>query len=139
MWALDRRGGEARPLTRVAQGVDAYEWSPDGTRLVLAIQDTLGTPWSGKSPRPKVITRLQFKQDGTGYLDMLRTHLYVFTLASGAITQVTSGNHDEGDATWKRVGGPSSIREAVGTSRSPSRCGAGARRPSGRSTSPPTS
>src|SRR5258708_2822970 len=100
VWALDRRGGEARPLTRVAQGVDAYEWSPDGTRLVLAIRDTLGTPWAGKSPRPKVITRLQFKQDGTGYLDTLRTHLYVFALAGGALAQITSGNYDEGDATW---------------------------------------
>jgi len=104
VWALDRRGGEARPLTHVAQGVDAYEWSPDGTRLVLAIRDTLGTPWAGKSPRPKVITRLQFKQDGTGYLDTLRTHLYVFTLASGALAQITSGNYDEGDATWSPDG-----------------------------------
>jgi dipeptidyl aminopeptidase/acylaminoacyl peptidase len=104
VWALDRRGGEARPLTRVPQGVDAYEWSPDGTRLVLAIRDTLGTPWSGKSARPRVITRLQFKQDGTGYLDTLRTHLYVLTLASGALTQVTSGNDDESDPAWSPDG-----------------------------------
>lgn len=104
VWALDRRGGEARPLTHVPQGVNAYEWSPDGTRLVLAIHDTLGIPWSGKSARPKVITRLQFKQDGTGYLDTLRTHLYVFTLANGALTQVTSGNDDEDDPVWSPDG-----------------------------------
>src|SRR5204863_8659913 len=88
VWARARGGGEARPLTHVAQGVDAYEWSPDGARLVLAIRDTLAAPWAGKSPRPKVITRLQFKRDGTGYLDTLRTHLYVFTVASGALTQI---------------------------------------------------
>jgi dipeptidyl aminopeptidase/acylaminoacyl peptidase len=104
VWALDRRGGEAQPLTHVAQGVDAYEWSPDGTHLVLAITDTLGIPWSGKAARPKVITRLQFKQDGTGYLDTLHTHLYVFTVATGALTQITSGNYDEADPVWSPDG-----------------------------------
>ena len=104
VWALDRRGGEARPLTHVPQGVDAYEWSPDGARLVLAIRDTLAAPWAGKSPRPKVITRLQFKRDGTGYLDTLRTHLYVFTVASGALTQITSGTSDESDPAWSPDG-----------------------------------
>jgi len=104
VWALDRRGGEARPLTHVAQGVDAYEWSPDGSRLVLAIQDTLARRGRARARAPRFITRLQFKQDGTGYLDTLRTPLYVLTLASGALTQVTSGNHDEGDATWSPDG-----------------------------------
>src|SRR6267143_1010202 len=104
VWALDHRGGEARPLTRVAQGVEAYAWSPDGTRLVLAIRDTLATPWAGKSARPKVITRLQFKRDGTGYLDTLRTHLYVFTVASGVPAQITSGASDESDPAWSPDG-----------------------------------
>src|SRR3989441_9734154 len=63
VWALDRRGGEARPLTHVPQGVEAYEWSPDGSKLVLVIRDTFPTWTSSKAARPWVITRLQFKRD----------------------------------------------------------------------------
>ena len=36
---MDRRGGEAFPLTEVEQGVGGYVWSPDGSRLLLSIRD----------------------------------------------------------------------------------------------------
>ncbi|MBA21631.1 MAG: hypothetical protein CMJ97_09725, partial [Planctomycetes bacterium] len=32
VWLLDRRGGEARQLMEVEQGVGGYSWSADGTR-----------------------------------------------------------------------------------------------------------
>ena len=104
VWALDRRGGEARPLTHVPQGVEAYEWSPDGSKLVLVIRDTFPTWTSSKAARPWVITRLQFKRDEVGYLDTLRTHLYVFIPASNALTQITSGNYDDAEPAWSPDG-----------------------------------
>ena len=39
---LDRRGGEARALTAVADDIESYEWSPDSKRLVLVMEQ--GTP-----------------------------------------------------------------------------------------------
>src|SRR5256884_9995199 len=102
--ALDRRGGEARPLTHVREGVEAYEWSADGSKLVLVIRDTFPTWTSSKAARPWVITRLQFKRDEVGYLDTLRTHLYVFIPASNALTQITSGNYDDAEPAWSPDG-----------------------------------
>jgi dipeptidyl aminopeptidase/acylaminoacyl peptidase len=113
VWVLDRRGGEARQLTEIEDGAGSYEWSPDATKLVLAIRDKDTTAASGGSgagsrsrPRdPWVIDRLQFKRDGRGYLtDSLRTHLYVYDIASKKLTQITSGRWDEGSPAWSPDG-----------------------------------
>lgn len=102
VWVLDRRGGEARQLTFVDQGISDYKWSPDGSRLLLMIRDK--DEYDGKDPRPYVIDRLQFKQDYVGYLDRLRTHIYVFTPGDSAAIQLTFGDYDQSGATWSPDG-----------------------------------
>jgi dipeptidyl aminopeptidase/acylaminoacyl peptidase len=117
VWVLDRRGGEARQLTQVMQGVSAYEWSPDATRLVLLIKDPSpeeleaqqhkeqGTkPRRSKAKPPHVIDRLQFKRDYAGYLDRRRTHLYVFDVGAETLTQITSGDADDRSPAWSPDG-----------------------------------
>lgn len=109
VYVLDMRGGEARRLTEVEGGVGSYEWSPDAGKLVLAIRDrdsTASSEEGGSKPRdPWVIDRLQFKRDGRGYLaDSLRTHLYVFDIASEKLSQITSGRWDEGSPAWSPDG-----------------------------------
>ena len=54
--------------------------------------------------RPWVIDRLHFKEDEIGYLDRLRTHLYVFNLADGKMKQVTFGDYDDSDPAWSPDG-----------------------------------
>jgi dipeptidyl aminopeptidase/acylaminoacyl peptidase len=110
VWLLDRRGGEAQQLTEVRQGVGGFEWSPDSTRLVLTIRDPRPEE-AGEQPQPRprtqppwVIDRLQFKQDVIGYLDRRRTHLYVFDVASKKLTQITSGDYEDGGAAWSPDG-----------------------------------
>jgi len=106
LWLLDRRGGEAQQLTEVKQGVQSYEWSPDGKRLALVIRDPLPEEMPDskepkpKTPRPWVIDRLQFKQDVAGYLDRRRAHLYVFDVAARKATQITSGDYDDSQPAW---------------------------------------
>src|SRR5882724_1789463 len=120
VWLLDRRGGEAQRLTDVAQGVNDFEWSPDSTRLVLILQDPKPEDAAAaeaakekdkdkpaakpKTPPPFVIDRLQFKEDGAGYLDRRRTHLYVLDVASKKSTQVTSGDFDDNEPAWSPDG-----------------------------------
>lgn len=112
VWVLDRRGGEARPLTAHKGGISGYRWSPDGTRLLLTIRDPkpeAEEEWAGgkkDAPQaPWVVDRLQFKRDGTGYLTGNRhTHLFTFDLASETLTQITSGDHDEGLGVWSPDG-----------------------------------
>ncbi len=103
VWALDRRGGEARPLTDVEQGVSAYAWSPDGTRLALTIRDG-EEEHEGETEPPWVIDRLQFKRDRRGYLDRRRTHVYVFDLEAGELTQLTDGDFDDSAPAWSPDG-----------------------------------
>jgi dipeptidyl aminopeptidase/acylaminoacyl peptidase len=118
VWLLDRRGGEAQQLTDIRQGVGSYEWSPDGTKLLLTLRDPdpedRPAPEGGerqaqqrpRGPRPMVIDRLQFKQDRTGYLgnERRRTHIYVFDVASKKLTQITSGESDESSPEWSPDG-----------------------------------
>ncbi len=113
VFVLDRRGGEALQITDVKQGVETYEWSPDGIQLVLVIEDVdpddpgpTDEKMSGgkKVPKPWVIDRLQIKNDDEGYLDRLREHLYVFTLESRQLRQITFGDHDDSGAVWSPDG-----------------------------------
>ncbi|MEM7352478.1 MAG: hypothetical protein AAF657_16885, partial [Acidobacteriota bacterium] len=110
VWAFDLRGGDAQPLTSVQQGVGSFDYSPDGTRLLLTIRDPRPEDLMDKAersqqkPQPHVIDRRQFKRDYEGYLDRRRNHLYVFELASKKLRQITSGDYDAADGAWSPDG-----------------------------------
>jgi dipeptidyl aminopeptidase/acylaminoacyl peptidase len=112
VWTLFRKGGDSQPLTDILQGVRSYEWSPDSARMVLVLKDPrpedVEAKKSGKKTKetkpPWVIDRLQFKADYIGYLDRLRTHLYVFDVKSKTTTQITSGDYDDADPVWSPDG-----------------------------------
>jgi dipeptidyl aminopeptidase/acylaminoacyl peptidase len=85
--------------------VEAYEWASDGRRLVLVVRDSKPKTDEGEGRKgPWVIDRLQFKEDGTGYLDRRHTHLYVFDLETGRRVQVTSGDYDDSAPAWSPDG-----------------------------------
>lgn len=105
VWALNRKGGEAVQLTDIEQGVSGYAWSPDATRLALLIKDEDANAEEDEEDEgPWVIDRLQFKRDNIGYLDGLRTHLYVQNLADNSVTQITSGDYDDSQPAWSPDG-----------------------------------
>jgi dipeptidyl aminopeptidase/acylaminoacyl peptidase len=117
VWTLNRSGGEAQQLTETIQGVSSFDWSPKGDRLVLVLSDPSPEELEAaeakeksiekikpSTPKPWVIDRLQFKQDNAGYLDRLRSHFYVFEIAGKKLTQVTSGDYDDGDPAWSPDG-----------------------------------
>ena len=106
VWVMPAGGGEARQLTKFQEGVEDFDFSPDGKRLAVIAWDperAEGTP-KPKNPPPIVTSRYQFKEDGTGYLTARRKHLYLVDVASGKATQLTSGQHDEQLPAWSPDG-----------------------------------
>ncbi len=116
VWLLNRAGGEPQQLTHTVQNVNDFAWSPSSDRLALVLRDPTPEEIEAAAaqiidaarveakPRPWVIDRLHFKEDELGYLDHRRTHLYVFTLDSRKMTQITSGDYDDSEPVWSPEG-----------------------------------
>lgn len=101
IWLLDRRGGEAQRLTEIKGGVSSYSWSPDSRKLVFLVEDQ---PRDTASSKPIVIDRYLFKSDGSGYLDRLRSHIYLFDVATKQLDTLTTGDFDDSTPTWSPDG-----------------------------------
>src|SRR5262245_35548133 len=114
VYLLNRTGGEAIQLTDVKQGVNDLEWSPDGKKLAILVtdkdpdeqddSDKASGDDKAKTDKPIVITRLQFKRDGQGYLKELYTHIYTIDIATKTLKQITSGNYDDSWPKWSPDG-----------------------------------
>ncbi|MGH8140017.1 MAG: S9 family peptidase [Steroidobacteraceae bacterium] len=102
LWLLDRRGGEARQLSHVSGEIVGYEWSPDGTHIVLAMRsstDSTGDEGKkgAKATKPIVIDAFQFKQDKDGYLTAASsTHLHLLDARTG-VSEVLTKDPERND------------------------------------------
>ncbi len=115
VWLLDRGGGEAFQLTELKGRLQSYEWSPDSKRLALVVGDpdpeaeaaeaakeSGGKP---KAPKPILIDRYKFKQDGQGYLLSGRhSHIYLFDIETKKLERLTTGKWDEAAPSWSPDG-----------------------------------
>ena len=89
LMVLDRRGGAPRRLTSVAGEIENYAWSPDGTRIAMAMDSDDGE----KSIKPIVIDGRHFKDDAGGYLPAgRRRHLYALDIQSTHVDALTGGS-----------------------------------------------
>ena len=114
VWLLDRNGGEAMQLTEIKGRLQGYEWSPDGKRLALLIGDPDPEAEAGPSPQPGatprvpkpiVIDRYRYKQDGAGYLLSGRhTYVYLFDVATKKLDRLTKSKWDESSPAWSPDG-----------------------------------
>jgi dipeptidyl aminopeptidase/acylaminoacyl peptidase len=117
VWLLDRSGGEAMQLTDVKGRLQSYEWSPDSKRLALVVADpdpeaeppgpasTEGGGAKPRVPKPIVIDRYKFKQDGQGYLLSGRhSYIYLFDIAAKKLDRLTKGTWDESSPSWSPDG-----------------------------------
>jgi dipeptidyl aminopeptidase/acylaminoacyl peptidase len=97
-------GGESRRVTSVPNGVTGFQWSPDGTRLVVLSRS--GPSDSAKSPSDvRHYKHANYKFNDSGWFDDKRTHLWVVEVASGRATQITSGDDwNDTDPQWSPDG-----------------------------------
>ncbi|HEX5602005.1 MAG TPA: S9 family peptidase [Pyrinomonadaceae bacterium] len=114
VWLLDRNGGEAMQLTEIKGRLQGHEWSPDSKRLALVIGDPDPEAEPGPSPQPGatprvpkpiVIDRYRYKQDGAGYLLSGRhTYVYIYDVATKKLDRLTKSKWDESSPAWSPDG-----------------------------------
>ena len=113
-------GGEARRLTDLPRGVDAFEWSPDGARLVIVSAshgatraederrrrlDRTTEPGSPPPSDYRFIDRLEYMLNGSGFTyDRIR-HLWLVDVAGGAARRLTDGPVSDVEPAWSPDGG----------------------------------
>src|SRR5436190_1436243 len=116
---LSLAGGEARRLTDLPRGLDAFEWSPDGDRLVV-VSTSHGatsadddrrrgidrTPKPGIAPESdyRFIDRLDYMLNGAGFTYDRIPHLWLVDVATGAATRLTDGRAADREPAWSPGG-----------------------------------
>ena len=115
VWLLDRTGGEAQQFTDVKGRLSAYDWSPDGKRLLLTMADrdpndsdedrpAVAGPGGPKAPKPIVIERYKFKQDVQGYLTQKPARLYLYDVATKKAEALTAEGLEVASPSWSPDG-----------------------------------
>ncbi|HEX8140394.1 MAG TPA: S9 family peptidase [Pyrinomonadaceae bacterium] len=107
VYVLSMSGGEARRVTDLKNGADAFQWSPDGTRL--AVLSRTGPSDSRPENRERSDVRHYsqqlYKTNDTGWFDDKRTHIWIVDVKSGQAAQLTSGDDwDDRDPQWSPDG-----------------------------------
>jgi dipeptidyl aminopeptidase/acylaminoacyl peptidase len=107
IFLLSMSGGEGVALTKLKNAVQNYQWSPDGSRIVLV---TATGPSDAVAPADRKsdvrhYTHIQYKFNDTGWFDDKRRHLWVVTVSSGEAKQITDGQDwNDTDPQWSPDG-----------------------------------
>jgi dipeptidyl aminopeptidase/acylaminoacyl peptidase len=111
VWLLPLDGGEASQLTRLPEDVDELAWSPDGTRLCIVSAATRPEPvpkrrTPGEPPErdARLIDRLQYMLNGTGFTYDRPPRLWIVEVATGAVRRLTTGRSADTQPSWSPDG-----------------------------------
>jgi dipeptidyl aminopeptidase/acylaminoacyl peptidase len=100
-------GGEARPLTKLRNGIQSYQWSPDGSRIVLVGSSGPldNIPPADRKSDVRHYSHIDYKFNDTGWFDDKRRHLWVVNVPGGEAKQITEGQDwNDTDPQWSPDG-----------------------------------
>src|SRR5262249_3786259 len=107
VYTLSLEGGEAQRVTSLKNGVSVFQWSPDGSRLVVVsrIGSSDSRPESKDRSDVRHYKDTRYKFNDTGWFDDRRAHLWVVDIKSGASKQITEGaDWNDSDPRWSPDG-----------------------------------
>ena len=100
-------GGEGIVLTKLRNGVESYQWSPDGTRIVIVSSSgpSDGIAQADRKSDVRHYAHILYKFNDTGWYDDKRQHLWVANVQSGEAKQITDGQDwNDTDPQWSPDG-----------------------------------
>jgi dipeptidyl aminopeptidase/acylaminoacyl peptidase len=107
VWLMSISGGEPAPVTSLPPGkITSLEWSPDGNRLAIVFHKDADPSLRKEKKQPTLrhLTRLHYKEEGTGLLDQERDHLHVVWVGEKRTVQLTDGEWDDAQPAWSPDG-----------------------------------
>ena len=100
-------GGEGIVLTKLRNGVESYQWSPDGKRIAIVSSSGPSDEIAQADRKSDVrhYGHILYKFNDTGWYDDKRQHLWVTNVQSGEAQQITDGQDwNDTDPQWSPDG-----------------------------------
>jgi len=94
---------EGQLLTHLKNGATAFQWSPDGTRLVVLSRTGPNDDVAPADRKSDVrhYTHISYKFNDSGWFDDKRSHVWVIDATNGAAKQLTTGDDwNDTDPQW---------------------------------------
>src|SRR5258705_1655365 len=98
---MDAEGATSQ-ITHVSETPANLSWSPDGRSLAFAMLVKTETPWKISmpaapegakwTPAPRIVDRLHYRRDRTGYVEQGQTQIFLVPDGGGTPGQLTQGD-----------------------------------------------
>lgn len=102
--------GAITQITRLTETPSDLQWAPDGKSIAFRMKVPYKESWNIPVPAapkgakwiepPRIVTKLDYRQDREGFVDDAYQHIFVVSAEGGTPHQLTSGDWDHGAPRW---------------------------------------
>jgi len=102
--------GATTQITRVEKAPSGIVWSPDGNSIAFSMLVPKEERWAIRLPArpegakwtadPRIVTKLDYRQDRQGFTDDGYRHVFLVPATGGTPRQLTEGDFNHGDPEW---------------------------------------